>query len=139
MPSGIAPARFTSSTTAQSFSGTRSLNNSDPCVVRTPPVICESFIAMGSPVQRPQLIAPHDCRFRLRGELHGIVPCHQEEGVELCVQPVDASQECFDEFYRRNLLRANKVHELSGRSGCELVTQCDFSLIVRRTGALLDL
>ena len=100
LPSGTAPASFTRSTTAQSFSGTWSLNNRDPSVVRTPPVIWESLIAMGSPWSGPNGSPRITAASRLGGALHRVVPRHEQERMDLGIEPVDAFQECLDEFDR---------------------------------------
>ena len=55
LPITTAPAAFTRSTTAESLSGIRSLNTSDPDVVRTPPVICVSLMGIGRPCNAPSL------------------------------------------------------------------------------------
>ena len=55
MPSTMAPAARTLSTTAESCCGTLSLNSSDPCVVRMPAVIWVSLMETGRPCRGPRV------------------------------------------------------------------------------------
>ena len=54
LPSIIAPAAKTLSTTAQSASGILSLYAKEPPVVFTPLVICKSFMEIGIPCRAPR-------------------------------------------------------------------------------------
>ena len=130
-PAGIAPACLTRSTTAQSFSGTWSLNNREPSVVRTPPVIWESLIAMGSPWSgpngSPRITAASASAARLIASSRVTSRNEWSWGSSRSMRSRNVSTSstgdtCLD--------RTRFTSPSCGRS-CEFLAHCDFSLVVR--------